>query len=80
MDSAASGLVAARNSETQAIYAVRGKIYNPLKGTPDKVMKNQEINNLVLALGLDFDATTGKMIYDKKKMRYDKIIAAADAK
>lgn len=50
-----------------------------LKTTPDKVMKNQEINNIVLALGLDYNPDTGKMVYDRKKLRYGKIIACADA-
>lgn len=78
-DSAASGLVAARDSEYQAVYGVRGKMLSVLKTTPDKIMKNQEINNIVVALGLDYDTTTGKMIYDKDKLRYGKIIACADA-
>lgn len=78
--SAASGLVAARNSEFQAVYGVRGKMLSVLKTAPDKVMKNQEINNIVVALGLDYNPTTGKMKYDKRKLRYDKIIACADAK
>lgn len=78
-DSAKSGLVAGRSSEFQAVYGVRGKILNVLKTTPTSVMKNQEINNLVVALGLDYNPQTGKMIYDKKKLRYGKIIACADA-
>lgn len=78
--SAASGLVAARNSEFQAVYGVRGKMLSILKTSPDKIMKNQEINNIVVALGLDYSPTTGKMVYDKSKLRYDKIIACADAK
>lgn len=77
--SASSGLVAARNSETQAVYGVRGRMMSILKTAPDKVMKNQEINNIVVALGLDYNPTTGKMKYDKSKLRYDKIIACADA-
>lgn len=78
-DSAKSGLVAGRSSEFQAVYGVRGKILNVLKTTPTSVMKNQEINNLVVALGLDYNPQTGKMIYDEKKLRYSKIIACADA-
>ena len=78
--SAASGLVAARDSEFQAVYGVRGKMLSVLKTSPDKVMKNQEINNIVVALGLDYTPTTGKMKYDKNKLRYGKIIACADAK
>lgn len=77
--SAASGLVAARNSEFQAVYGVRGKMLSILKTTPDKIMKNQEINNIIVALGLDYSPATGKMVYDKSKLRYDKIIACADA-
>lgn len=77
--SAASGLVAARDSEFQAVYGVRGKMLSVLKTSPDKIMKNQEINNIVVALGLDYSPTTGKMKYDKNKLRYDKIIACADA-
>ena len=77
--SAASGLVAARDSEFQAVYGVRGKMLSVLKTSPDKVMKNQEINNIVVALGLDYSPTTGKMKYDKNKLRYGKIIACADA-
>ena len=78
-DSAKSGLVAGRSSEFQAVYGVRGKILNVLKATPTSVMKNQEINNLVVALGLDYNPQTGKMIYNEKKLRYGKIIACADA-
>ena len=77
--SAASGLVAARDSETQAVYGVRGKMLSVLKTTPDKIVKNQEINNILEALGLDYNLKTGKCVYDKSKLRYGKIIAAADA-
>lgn len=72
-------MVAARNSEIQAVYGVRGKMLSVLKTTPDKIVKNQEINNLLEALGLEYSHTTGKAKYDKSKLRYGKIIAAADA-
>jgi len=45
----------------------------------DKVYANQEIANIVKALGLDVDKATGKLIYDAKKLRYSKIIIATDA-
>lgn len=77
--SAAAGLVAGRDSETQAIYGVRGKMLSVLKTAPTNIYKNQEINNLVQALGLDVDERTCKLTYDEKKLRYGKIIAAADA-
>lgn len=77
--SAAAGLVAGRNSEIQAIYGVRGKMLSVLKTASSNIYKNQEINNLVQALGLDVDERTCKLTYDEKKLRYGKIIAAADA-
>lgn len=77
--SAAAGLVAGRDSETQAIYGVRGKMLSVLKTAVSNIYKNQEINNLVQALGLDVDEKTCKLVYDEKKLRYGKIIAAADA-
>lgn len=76
--SAMSGLVAARDSETQAIYGVRGMMISARKTTMDKLLKNQEVNNLIIALGLDFDSHN-HLIYDKNKLRYDKIIACTDA-
>lgn len=77
--SASSGLVAARDSEFQAVYGIRGKALNVLKTAEKNIMKNQEINNIVLALGLDYDPGNGKMVYDKDKLRYGKIIACCDA-
>lgn len=77
--SAASGLVAARDSEFQAVYGIRGKALNVLKTAEKNIMKNQEINNIVIALGLDYNPNNGKMVYDKKKLRYGKIIACCDA-
>lgn len=77
--SAAAGLVAGRDSETQAIYGVRGKMLSVLKTAASNIYRNQEINNLVQALGLDVDEKTCKLVYDEKKLRYGKIIAAADA-
>ena len=77
--SAASGLVAGRDSEFQAVYGVRGKMLSVLKTKQENIIKNQEINNLLQALGLDYDPKTAKCVYDKNKLRYGKIIAAADA-
>ena len=74
-----SGLVAGRDSKFQAVYGVRGKMLSVLKTKQENIMKNQEINNIIQALGLDYDIKTGKCKYDKKKLRYNKIIAAADA-
>lgn len=78
-DSAASGLVGARNAEFQAIFPIRGKIISARKCTSEKLLTNQEVVNIIKALGLDFDAKKTKMIYDEHKLRYGKIMMAADA-
>ena len=78
-DSAANGLIARRDGELQAIFPIRGKILSCRKATVDKIYANQEISNIVKALGLDIEKDTGKLVYDKKKLRYGKIILAADA-
>ena len=78
-DSAASGLVGARNAEFQAIFPIRGKIISARKCTSEKLLTNQEVVNIIKALGLDFDTKKTKMIYDERKLRYGKIMMAADA-
>ena len=78
-DSAANGLIAARNGETQAIFPIRGKIISCRKQTVDKIYGNQEVSNIVKALGLDVNKVTGKLIYNPSKLRYNRIIFAADA-
>ena len=77
-DSAAGGLIEARNSEYQAIFPVRGKVLNLYKCTDEKTFANQEIVNIIKALGLDLDIKTKSLIYDKSKLRYGSIILACD--
>ena len=78
-DSAAAGLIGARNSETQAVFPIRGKILSTMKATDDKIWSNQEIVNIVKALGLDINPKNRKPIYDINKLRYGRIILCADA-
>lgn len=79
MDSAAGGLVEARDAEYIAIFPVRGKIISSYKNSSEKIFANQEVINLIKAIGLELDAKTNKLIYDEKKLRYGKIFLAADA-
>lgn len=72
-------MVGARNAEFQAIFPIRGKIISARKCTSEKLLTNQEVVNIIKALGLDFDAKKTKMIYDERKLRYGKIMMAADA-
>lgn len=78
-DSAAAGLVDGRNEKFQAVYGVRGKMLNVLKASDKQINENQEINNIIQALGLEYDISTHKMKYDYDRLRYGKIIACADA-
>jgi DNA gyrase subunit B len=66
-DSAAGGLIGARDGETQAVFPIRGKILNLYKAADDKTFANQEVVNIIKALGLELDKKTNKMIYDKTK-------------
>jgi len=72
-------LIKVRDSETQGIFPIRGKLINLYKNSPEKVLANAEVNNLKKALGLDIDPRTGKLIYDTSKLRYGKILTACDA-
>ena len=78
-DSAASGLIECRNSEINAIFPIRGKIIAAYKNSSEKIFANQEVINLIKAIGLDLDSKTNKLIYDTKKLRYGKILLCADA-
>ena len=78
-DSAAGGLIAARNPHTMAVFPIRGKIINLFKNSDEKVFANQEVLNLIKALGLDFDTKTKTLIYDRNKLRYERIFTACDA-
>lgn len=78
-DSAAGGLIGARDSETQAIFPIRGKIINVKKNTDEKIFANQEVVNIIKALGLDLDKKTNRLKFDRNKLRYGKIIMCCDA-
>ena len=78
-DSAASGLVEARDAEINAVFPIRGKIIAAYKNSADKIFANAEVTNIIKAIGLELDPRTHKLIYDSKKLRYGKILLAADA-
>lgn len=73
-DSALSGLKAARNSKTQALIPIRGKILNVMKATDKAILQNTEVQDIIKCL----DAGSGDD-FDINKCRYGRVIIAADA-
>ncbi|MBM3730473.1 MAG: type IIA DNA topoisomerase subunit B [Actinobacteria bacterium] len=73
-DSAGGTAVDARDPRVQAILPIRGKILNVERARLDKMLKNNEIQALITAIG----GGVGDE-FDVSKARYHKVIALADA-
>lgn len=73
-NSAAGPAKQGRDSRTQAVLPIRGKIINVEKSRLDKILANEEIRSLITAFG-----TSVGNEFDIDKLRYDKIIIMTDA-
>jgi len=73
-DSAGGSAKQARNPEFQAVLPIRGKVLNVEKHRLDRILENDQIRNIITAIGAGIGDE-----FDIEDVRYEKIIMATDA-
>ena len=73
-NSASNGFRKHRKIETQSAYLLRGKITNTFNLKKNQILENQELREVIAALGILFDDAKNNI----KNCRYNKIVIASD--
>ena len=78
-DSAGGTAKQGRNRRFQAILPLRGKILNVEKAQEHRIYENEQIKNIITALGITFGTEEDAKAVNTEKLRYHKVVIMTDA-